>query len=107
MNGFPKVQIFNFLLFMEVTYIDAAPGRMDVMGGIADYSGSLVLQMAIQENTVVRFTPREDFLCSVQSTVEGECLKAEIDLRELSSETNLENERIRNFFLKRELKWAP
>lgn len=26
-----------------------APGRLDVMGGIADYSGSLVLQMPIHE----------------------------------------------------------
>lgn len=30
-----------------------APGRLDVMGGIADYSGSLVLQMPIQEATLV------------------------------------------------------
>lgn len=30
-----------------------APGRLDVMGGIADYSGSLVLQMPIQEATFV------------------------------------------------------
>lgn len=29
--------------------IARAPGRLDVMGGIADYSGSLVLQMAIGE----------------------------------------------------------
>ena len=28
-----------------------APGRLDVMGGIADYSGSLVLEMPIQEAT--------------------------------------------------------
>ena len=26
-----------------------APGRLDVMGGIADYSGSLVLEMPIRE----------------------------------------------------------
>lgn len=26
-----------------------APGRLDVMGGIADYSGSMVLQMPIAE----------------------------------------------------------
>src|SRR2546425_8616763 len=32
-------------------FIARAPGRMDVMGGIADYSGSLVLQMPIQEAT--------------------------------------------------------
>lgn len=29
--------------------ITRAPGRLDVMGGIADYSGSLVLEMPIQE----------------------------------------------------------
>src|SRR5574339_1282631 len=28
-----------------------APGRLDVMGGIADYSGSLVLEMPIREAT--------------------------------------------------------
>ncbi|KAJ1260746.1 hypothetical protein BS78_10G255900 [Paspalum vaginatum] len=30
-------------------YIARAPGRLDVMGGIADYSGSLVLQMPLRE----------------------------------------------------------
>lgn len=30
-----------------------APGRLDVMGGIADYSGSLVLEMPIREATLV------------------------------------------------------
>ncbi len=29
--------------------VTRAPGRLDVMGGIADYSGSLVLQMPIGE----------------------------------------------------------
>lgn len=33
--------------------IARAPGRLDLMGGIADYSGSLVLQMPIQEATLV------------------------------------------------------
>ena len=32
----------------------SAPGRLDVMGGIADYSGSLVLQMPLREATTVR-----------------------------------------------------
>lgn len=32
----------------------SAPGRLDVMGGIADYSGSLVLQMPLRERTTVR-----------------------------------------------------
>ncbi|KAK6927776.1 Galactokinase, N-terminal domain [Dillenia turbinata] len=33
----------------EEIYVARAPGRLDVMGGIADYSGSLVLQMPIRE----------------------------------------------------------
>jgi L-arabinokinase len=33
--------------------VTRAPGRLDVMGGIADYSGSLVLQLPIQEATLV------------------------------------------------------
>ncbi|HTM03670.1 MAG TPA: hypothetical protein VL173_09215 [Vicinamibacterales bacterium] len=35
------------------TIIASAPGRLDVMGGIADYSGSLVLQRPIAERTTV------------------------------------------------------
>lgn len=34
-------------------YVARAPGRLDVMGGIADYSGSLVLQLPIQEAAFV------------------------------------------------------
>lgn len=31
----------------EEIFVARAPGRLDVMGGIADYSGSLVLQVQI------------------------------------------------------------
>jgi len=37
-----------------------APGRMDVMGGIADYSGSLFLQMPIKQTTTVSIQKRND-----------------------------------------------
>jgi galactokinase len=33
-------------------FVARAPGRLDVMGGIADYSGSLVLQLPLQEATL-------------------------------------------------------
>ncbi|KAL9339832.1 hypothetical protein Peur_068847 [Populus x canadensis] len=33
----------------EEIFVARAPGRLDVLGGIADYSGSLVLQMPIRE----------------------------------------------------------
>src|SRR5471030_1095686 len=37
-----------------------APGRLDVMGGIADYSGSLVLQLPIRESTLVALERSDD-----------------------------------------------
>ena len=45
----------------------AAPGRLDVMGGIADYSGSWVLQMPIREQTTVQIAQRSDRLLRVHS----------------------------------------
>ena len=38
-------------------WVARAPGRLDVMGGIADYSGSLVLQWPIREATRVAVRP--------------------------------------------------
>src|SRR4030095_6562191 len=38
-------------------FVSRAPGRLDVMGGIADYSGSLVLQWPIREATRVALRP--------------------------------------------------
>lgn len=37
-----------------------APGRLDVMGGVADYSGSLVAEMTIAEAALVALSPRAD-----------------------------------------------
>jgi galactokinase len=61
----------------------SAPGRLDVMGGIADYSGSLVLQMPIHESTIVKLRLRNDFHCSITSTVEGKKFEASLDYRKL------------------------
>lgn len=33
-------------MIQEDIYVARAPGRLDVIGGIADYSGSLVLQVS-------------------------------------------------------------
>src|SRR3954470_11890813 len=40
--------------------ITRAPGRLDVMGGIADYSGSLVLEMPIAEATITAVQKSDD-----------------------------------------------
>lgn len=46
-----------------------APGRLDVMGGIADYSGSLVLEMPIREATSVSIATRDDGLFRIHSAI--------------------------------------
>jgi galactokinase len=58
----------NRLHIVAQSYIDThrsrivgrAPGRLDVMGGIADYSGSLVLQLPLDEAAYVLVQPRRD-----------------------------------------------
>lgn len=35
------------MVTQEEIFVARAPGRLDVLGGIADYSGSLVLQVSI------------------------------------------------------------
>lgn len=41
-------------------FVARAPGRLDVMGGIADYSGSLVLELPTAEATLVAAQPNDD-----------------------------------------------
>jgi L-arabinokinase len=48
-----------------------APGRLDVMGGIADYSGSLVLEMPIQEATFAALQRQPDRRLTIVSLAEG------------------------------------
>ena len=47
--------------------VTRAPGRLDVMGGIADYSGSLVLQRPIAEATFVAVQRREQRVVEIAS----------------------------------------
>jgi len=48
-------------------YVARAPGRLDVMGGIADYSGALVLQWPIREATRVAIRPWSAPILSITS----------------------------------------
>ena len=47
-----------------------APGRLDVMGGIADYSGATVCEMPIAEAAFVAMQRRDDDLVCVRTTAE-------------------------------------
>jgi galactokinase len=53
--------------------VSRAPGRLDVMGGIADYSGSLVLQRPIAEATWVAVQPIEQPVLEILSIGRPPC----------------------------------
>jgi L-arabinokinase len=71
--------------------IARAPGRLDVMGGIADYSGSLVLQRPIAEGTVAAVQQIDEPFLEITSmgrdplTVPLRALTDYADARELFS----------------------
>ncbi len=49
----PLPEVRGLLVRGEEAVVTRAPGRLDVMGGFADYSGSLVLQLPLREATLV------------------------------------------------------
>ncbi|MEO8520707.1 MAG: GHMP kinase [Acidobacteriota bacterium] len=51
----------------EPVFLTRAPGRLDVMGGIADYSGALVLQWPIREATRVALRRHSERRLSIAS----------------------------------------
>ncbi len=75
----PKVVLQDARAFTELVeddpFFDAsrelvvtrAPGRLDVMGGIADYSGSLVLQWPLREASLAAVQIDVDPICRVRS----------------------------------------
>lgn len=67
----------SWLDLREEVVIARAPGRLDVMGGIADYSGSLVLQLPIQEATLAAVQRTSDpSIRIVSCPAEGEPIRS-------------------------------
>ena len=64
----------------------SAPGRMDVMGGIADYSGSLLLQMPIKQTTTVSIQKRIDGVFHLRTSLsKNKIADFEINVSELNN----------------------
>jgi galactokinase len=61
-------------------FVSRAPGRLDVMGGIADYSGSLMLEMPIREATKVAVQKTENRTIEIISENDGDALRFEMPL---------------------------
>lgn len=78
----------------------SAPGRLDVMGGIADYSGSLVLEMPLREATTARVALRDDGVMRAHSTTAASLHllpTVEVSLNDcISPDGSVEYARLRN-----------
>ena len=61
-------------------YVGRAPGRLDVMGGIADYSGALVLQLPLGRVTTVELQRQQAQRCDVISNRGGEWVRFGMEL---------------------------
>jgi len=60
--------------------VGEAPGRLDVMGGIADYSGSLVLEMAIREEARVHVQRIQERVVVLRTTTPQAGMQAEVSI---------------------------
>lgn len=79
--------------------IARAPGRLDVMGGIADYSGSLVLELPIAEATLVALQKDDSRQLRIVSVVENSTLSFELPLSALERDGEpIEYDEARQYF---------
>lgn len=75
-------QQFNekFGVTNENIYSTSSNGRLDVMGGIAEYSGSLVLQMPINEKTTVSIRKTGNNILKIKSLCEDKNIEFTISI---------------------------
>ena len=80
-------------------FISRSPGRLDVMGGIADYSGSLMLEMPIREATKVALQKSKSRIIEIISESNGEVLKFAMPLDDFFIDGKpIDYENARNYF---------
>jgi L-arabinokinase len=117
-EGTPKSDTQEFLATLSAVsnffdgdslVVTRAPGRLDVMGGIADYSGSLVLQLPIAGATHVALQKLKSTELRVLSQSTGsETRSFEIDLSALHTDnaTGVDYDTARECFSDRATHWA-
>ncbi|MFM8347885.1 MAG: galactokinase, partial [Bacteroidota bacterium] len=88
-------------------FTGTAPGRLDVMGGFADYSGSLVLQMALREHTNVSLRLRTDSVCTLLSETTDGQMSTTVDFNQLLRDGQPDYGTALNYFSARKnQRWA-
>ena len=79
----PDESVSVFISADRPITIARAPGRLDVMGGIADYSGSLVLEMPLACATSAIAQPQDSLRLEILSLRGGQPFTFGIDLGEI------------------------
>ena len=112
-----RLDVFGFIKTLESStffepqpeiVIARAPGRLDVMGGIADYSGSLVLELPIAEATFVAVQKDDARRLNMVSLFDegARVISFEMSLADLERDGEpIDYDEAQSFF-KRESKWA-
>jgi len=70
----------DFFVGESPMFIARAPGRLDVMGGIADYSGARVLELPLACTTTACVQGQERLRCDIASLRQGRCDRFSVDL---------------------------
>jgi galactokinase len=102
----PDRVVRQFFAASEPVFVASAPGRLDVMGGIADYSGSLVLQLPLDRATVAMAQRHDESTVDVMSLRGAAHLRASIPLEALRHTTPGAAQRLGAYFTSRESHWA-
>ena len=99
----------DFFNTNEGVIITRAPGRLDVMGGVADYCGSLVLQLPIADAThvAIQKSPTNSINALSLGTTPGHNRCIEVDLSEfISSGQPIEYSEAQRNFADSKIHWA-
>lgn len=72
-------------------FLATAPGRLDVMSGLADFSGALVLQMPLAEHVCLAAQTRQDGMVTLATVPDSDCPEG---LRRMSVDSLVEASRI-------------
>lgn len=86
------MKLQGFFTSSREIIVTRAPGRLDLMGGIADYSGSLVLQLPIAASTHVAMQLRKDrviHIISLGSDKDTDFRLFKIELDEFGADAKL------------------
>lgn len=101
LNQNPAPNLRDFFDPQKEVFITRAPGRLDVMGGIADYSGSLVLEMPIREATLAAIQRTSESTIKIVSFAESsnDFLEFEMPLSDFQKNDNpIDYETARAYF---------